>query len=110
MSDNAQGGNGRDQSLNLINSTVGVSIDQQMTQHQIDQQQSRQSGIEPELTAEEKNKIKENAVKKMKQINAVIKDFYANIDGIKLKMKDFCIEVQKVEHGCVESFATKKNA
>jgi hypothetical protein len=36
-----------------------------------------------ELSDGQKNKIKENAIKKMKQINAVIKDFSANIEAIK---------------------------
>ena len=74
---------------------VGLGIDRQMNQAEI-AKKAQDGSSAAELTLEQKNKIKNNAVNKMKQIIAVIKDFSANIETIKSKMKDFNEEIERV--------------
>ena len=89
MSDNAHNGQTSDRNLNLMNHIVDLGVDREFSTAETKMAQKREESVTPpEFTDAQKNKIKENTVKKMKQINAVITDFAANIEAIKLKMKD----------------------
>jgi hypothetical protein len=70
-----------DSSNNLMKDIVANGVEREMNCAEMIIAKKR--ALSPELSDANKNKIKENAVKKMKQINAVIKDFAANIEAIK---------------------------
>lgn len=69
----------------IIKQMVGVGIDLHLNEATISHATKTEQASK-DLSDEDKTKIKQNAVKKMKQINTVIKDFTQNIDHIKQQM------------------------